>query len=66
MAAEVRSEKVLYLLDPVGASRRSARLRAADRLIRWFRHILPFEADAVESALHPGVPAQARRSGPVR
>ncbi|MBL8179530.1 MAG: 4Fe-4S binding protein [Bryobacterales bacterium] len=34
MAAPVRSEKVLYLLDPVGASRRSATLRTADSLLR--------------------------------
>src|SRR5580658_8980731 len=30
MAAEVRKERVLYLLDPVGASRRSAILRLGD------------------------------------
>ena len=31
MAAPVGEEKVLYLLDPVGASRRSAMLRAGRR-----------------------------------
>ena len=31
MAAPVTQEKVLYLLDPIGASRRSAVLRAADK-----------------------------------
>ena len=31
MAAPVRQEKVVYLLDPVGASRRSPALQAADR-----------------------------------
>src|SRR3954471_12643888 len=30
MAAPVTAEKVVYLLDPIGASRRSAPLRAAD------------------------------------
>jgi electron-transferring-flavoprotein dehydrogenase len=30
MAAEVKGERVLYLLDPIGASRRSLPLRAAD------------------------------------
>src|SRR5512143_3073888 len=30
MAAPVKHEKVLYLLDPIGASRRSGTLRAAD------------------------------------
>src|SRR5208282_5309676 len=34
MAAPVSEEKVLYLLDPHGASRRSAALRCADSLIR--------------------------------
>jgi electron-transferring-flavoprotein dehydrogenase len=34
MAAPVTQEKVVYLLDPVGASRRSAALRLADRAIR--------------------------------
>lgn len=34
MAAEVRRERVLYLMDPIGASRRSAILRAGDALLR--------------------------------
>ncbi len=34
MAAEVKRERVLYLLDPHGASRRSFTLRAADALLR--------------------------------
>jgi electron-transferring-flavoprotein dehydrogenase len=34
MAAPVAREKVVYLLDPAGASRRSLALRAADDLIR--------------------------------
>src|SRR5579871_6108603 len=37
MAAPVTSEKVVYLLDPIGASRRSPALRAADRLLRTVR-----------------------------
>ena len=36
MAAPVRAEKVVYLLDPHGASRCSTALRVADRLIRPF------------------------------
>ncbi len=36
MAAAVAEEKVVYLLDPAGASRRSLTLRAADRLLRTF------------------------------
>src|ERR1017187_10341308 len=34
MAIEVKQERVLYLLDPVGASRRSFALRAADAALR--------------------------------
>ena len=37
MAAPVRHEKVTYLLDPIGASRRSRTLRVADRLLRTLR-----------------------------
>jgi electron-transferring-flavoprotein dehydrogenase len=48
MAARVTREKVLYLLDPVGASRRSAPLRAGDRAIRAARRMLRFEAEALE------------------
>jgi electron-transferring-flavoprotein dehydrogenase len=36
MAAPVRQEKVVYLLDPVGASRRPLALRLGDRLLRLF------------------------------
>jgi electron-transferring-flavoprotein dehydrogenase len=34
MAAEVKQEKVFYLLDPIGASRRSVLLRLGDLLLR--------------------------------
>jgi len=54
MAAPVRREKVVYLLDPLGASRRSPALRAADRLIRIFRKALPFERDGLELPWIPG------------
>lgn len=36
LAAEITSEKVVYLLDPIGASRRSLSLRIADRVIKAF------------------------------
>jgi len=36
MAAPVTEERVVYLLDPVGASRRSSMLRLGDRLLRAF------------------------------
>jgi electron-transferring-flavoprotein dehydrogenase len=47
MAARVRAERILYLLDPIGASRRSAALRAADALIRAGRWALPFKRHAL-------------------
>jgi electron-transferring-flavoprotein dehydrogenase len=47
MAAPVREERILYLLDPLGASRRSAALRTADALIRACRWALPFEHHAL-------------------
>ncbi|MGA2809162.1 MAG: hypothetical protein ABSE87_13600 [Terracidiphilus sp.] len=34
MAVEVKSERVMYLLDPIGASRRSALLRLGDLFLR--------------------------------
>lgn len=53
MAAAVKREKVLYLLDPAGASRRSAALRLGDRLIRAFRFGLQYEHDALELPYTP-------------
>ncbi len=53
MAAEVKREKVLYLLDPIGASRRSLSLRVSDKLIRTFRSVLPFEAEALDLPFTP-------------
>jgi electron-transferring-flavoprotein dehydrogenase len=54
MAAPVSQEKVLYLLDPVGASRRSRTVRAADACIRAFKGLLPFEDGALELPWTPG------------
>ena len=47
-AAPVAEERVLYLLDPVGASRRSATLRLGDAFIRAFKWMLPYEKEAVK------------------
>jgi electron-transferring-flavoprotein dehydrogenase len=47
MTVPVGEEKVLYLLDPIGASRRSATLRAADAMVRAFKWALPVEHDAL-------------------
>lgn len=54
MATPVTQEKVLYLLDPIGASRRSVTLRLADRLIRAMKAVIPgFENDALELPYTP-------------
>jgi electron-transferring-flavoprotein dehydrogenase len=47
LAAPVSGEKVLYLLDPVGASRRPISLRLADSLIRAAKFVLPVEHQAL-------------------
>ena len=53
MMSPVKQEKVLYLLDPIGASRRSATLRAGDAAIRAFAKWLPVEHDALELPYTP-------------
>jgi len=53
MAAPVREEKLLYLLDPTGASRRPLAMRLADKLIRAFRIGLPIEHEALEIPYTP-------------
>ena len=60
MAAAVGEEKVVYLLDPVGASRRPALVRVADTLIRTFKWALPFHDDALEL---PWTPDFLHKSG---
>src|ERR1017187_10419610 len=63
MTAPVGEEKVLYLLDPVGASRRSATLRAADAMIRTFKWALPVEHDALNL---PWTPSFLHKDGGMR
>ena len=53
MAAPVWEEKLVYLLDPTGASRRSFTLRVADRLIRTFGSITGLRDDALEIPFTP-------------
>jgi electron-transferring-flavoprotein dehydrogenase len=48
MAAEVTRERVLYLLDPVGASRRSILLRLGDRALRAISPLLRMRDHAFE------------------
>ena len=54
MATAVKKEELVYLLDPIGASRRSLALRTADKFIRAFRKLLPFRDHAVELPYIPG------------
>jgi electron-transferring-flavoprotein dehydrogenase len=60
LAAAVRHETVAYLLDPIGASRRSPALRAADRALRLLRRVLRVEHEAFEL---PWIPPFLRKDG---
>ena len=53
MATPVSSEKLVYLLDPIGASRRSRALRIGDRFLRTLRKVLRVEQDALELPFTP-------------
>ena len=60
MAVEIRSERVMYLLDPVGASRRSLTLRAADAALRAFGRLAGVKDYAFEL---PWTPAFLNKHG---
>ena len=53
MAAPVKREELVYLLDPIGASRRSLVFRAKDRLIRMFGSVVGLHDHAVEFPFTP-------------
>ncbi len=53
LAAPVAHEHVAYLLDPVGASRRSSALRIGDRFLRFWADALPFAHDGLELPFLP-------------
>jgi flavin-dependent dehydrogenase len=53
MTQPITEESLVYLLDPIGASRRSPVLRAADRLIRAAQGFLPFRDDALRLPFIP-------------
>jgi electron-transferring-flavoprotein dehydrogenase len=70
MLTPVKQEKVLYLLDPIGASRRSVTLRAGDAAIRALRSVLPVSHDVLELPYtpeflqkHDGRAIDAKRDG---
>ncbi len=53
LAAPVSCERVVYLLDPIGASRRSAGVRLIDAAVTALRSALPFGHHAVELPFIP-------------
>jgi len=53
MAASVKREKLVYLLDPIGASRRSFAFRAKDRLLSAFGSVVGLRNYAVELPFTP-------------
>src|SRR6478672_8163693 len=53
MAVPVSKEKLVYLLDPIGASRRPLIFRVKDRLIRTFGSVLRLQNDAAELPFTP-------------
>jgi electron-transferring-flavoprotein dehydrogenase len=60
LAAKIREEKLVYLLDPIGASRRGVALRAGDRLVRALSQALPVEREAL---VMPWIPPFLRKEG---
>ncbi|MBN1478538.1 4Fe-4S ferredoxin [Candidatus Sumerlaeota bacterium] len=54
LSAAVKEERVLYLQDPHGASRRSLGLRIADAVIRGLRWMLPYRDHALRLPFIPG------------
>jgi electron-transferring-flavoprotein dehydrogenase len=53
LATPVTHEELVYLLDPLGASRRSTAMRAADAAIRALRGVLPYEREALRLPIPP-------------
>jgi electron-transferring-flavoprotein dehydrogenase len=53
VAHPVTHEKMLYLLDPIGASRRSRALRAIDKLLRAAKWAVRYDNHAVELPFIP-------------
>ncbi len=53
MAVTLKQEKVLYLLDPIGASRRSLTLRTGDAALRAISRLLSVEHDALDLPYTP-------------
>jgi electron-transferring-flavoprotein dehydrogenase len=60
MAAPISEEKLVYLFDPIGASRRSLLTRVADGILRRLKAILPISHDGFEI---PWAPAFLHKHG---
>ena len=60
MAAPVTEEKVIYLLDPIGASRRSRTLRTIDQVLRAAKRAVRVRHEAVEL---PYIPPFLQKDG---
>jgi len=60
MAAEVKQERVFYLLDPIGASRRSFVLHAADAVLHGVRRLVGLHDHAFEL---PWTPSFLHKNG---
>lgn len=58
LATTVKHEEVLYLLDPIGASRRPASMKLADAAIKTFKFMLPYKDHALRL---PFIPAFMRK-----
>jgi len=64
MATEVKEERVFYLLDPIGASRRSFPLRSADFLLRLAKRWLAKKRWLEDAAFElPWTPAFLHKQG---
>lgn len=53
MAVPVCSEKLVYLLDPIGASKRSLGIRTIDRILKTFGGLVGLRDSAVEAPFIP-------------
>jgi electron-transferring-flavoprotein dehydrogenase len=53
MATPVSSEKLVYLLDPIGATHRSVTLKIGDKAIRALSSVLPYGDHALELPYTP-------------
>jgi electron-transferring-flavoprotein dehydrogenase len=60
MAAPVTAEKIIYLLDPTGTSRRPTSMRAADKALRALGGILGVQHEAMEL---PWIPSFLNKHG---